>query len=212
MKIVSVIPIKLNNERLANKNTKLLGEFPLIEYSQKCLLEVDEIDERYVFCSDESITKYLLPNIHFLQRDQALDLPTANFSQIFESFSSIVQADIYIYAHATAPFISADTIKECISAVKSKEFDSAFCAIKIQDFLWSNGNPLNFDGRNIPRSQDLEPIYRETSGVYVFNQKVFHDLHRRVGNCPFIKELDFKESIDINNPEDFRLAEIMLKH
>ena len=82
--------------------------------------------------------------------------------------------------------------------------------MKIQDYLWQDGEPLNFDATNVPRSQDLKPIYRETSGVYVFTKEVFEKYHRRIGKSPFVKEVSFKESIDINNPEDFILAETFL--
>ena len=82
--------------------------------------------------------------------------------------------------------------------------------VKIQDFLWKDGEPLNFDAANIPRSQDLAPIYRETSGVYVFTKEVFEKYHRRIGKNPFVKEVSFKEAVDINNPEDFALAEALL--
>ena len=69
---------------------------------------------------------------------------------------------------------------------------------------------MNFDAANVPRSQDLPPIYRETSGVYVFTREVFETCHRRIGRKPYIKEVSFKEAVDINNPEDFRLAEAMV--
>ena len=204
------MPIKLKNERLPGKNTLLLGGKPLIQYQLEALLKVDTISDRYVYCSDASIEAYLPSGITFLKRDAALDLPTSNFSQIFSSFMAAVDADIYVYDHATAPFVSADTIRECVSAVASGHYDSAFCASKIQDFLWKDGAPLNFDATNLPRSQDLAPIYRETSGCYVFTKQVFQTLHRRVGAHPFIKELSFKEAIDINTPDDFRLAEAIL--
>ena len=51
MKIVSIIPIKLNNERLPGKNTKLLDGIPLVHYIQKTLLLEPRIDERYIFLS-----------------------------------------------------------------------------------------------------------------------------------------------------------------
>lgn len=211
MKIVSVIPIKLKNERLPGKNTKLLNGIPLIHYVQNNLLSEERIDERYIFCSSEKIKDYILPGIIYLKRPQYLDEPISNFTQIFEEFMRQVSADIYVYAHATAPFIEKSTTHECLDQVLSGRFDSAFCAAKIQDFLWQNGKPLNFEARNLPRSQDLVPIYRETSGVYVFRKEVFQSLHRRVGNNPFIKEVGFREAIDINTAEDFSLAEIMAK-
>lgn len=210
MNIVAIMPIKLQNERLPGKNTKLLGDKPLLQYELLSLQRTEMTDRICVYCSDEAVRPYLPEGVEFLQRPAYLDLPTANFSQIFENFMNTVDADIYVYAHATAPYISVETMRQCIEAVRSGEHDSAFCAVKIQDFLWKDGEPLNFDAANIPRSQDLAPIYRETSGVYVFTKEVFEKYHRRIGKNPFVKEVSFKEAVDINNPEDFALAEALL--
>lgn len=210
MKIVSVVPIKLNNERLPGKNTRLLGGKPLIRYVLETLNSVSEIDERYVYCSDSSVCDHLIKGINFLKRPEYLDLPSSNFSQIFAEFSSIVEADIYIYAHATAPFVKAESIRKGITAVVSGEYDSAFCAQKLQDFIWYNGEPLNFDALNVPRSQDLPVYYRETSGAYVFKKEVFKMYNRRIGNTPCILEVTSREAVDINTPADFQFAEHLL--
>lgn len=206
MKIVSVMPIKLKNERLPGKNTKLLSGKPLLQYELENLKATNMVDEIFVYCSDPSIQPFLPTGVRFLKRSPDLDLPTSNFTQIFESFMQEIDADIYVYAHATAPFIAVETMQRCIQAVQSGKYDSAFCASKIQDYLWKDGNPLNFDATNVPRSQDLEPIYRETSGVYVFTKEVFQKYHRRIGVNPMVCEVSIKEAVDINNPEDFDLA------
>lgn len=207
MKTVAIMPIKLKNERLPGKNTKLLAGKPLLQYQLLETMSTGLAEEIYVYCSDEAVCPFLPEGVRFLKRSPELDLPTSNFTQIFTAFSRTIPADIYVYVHATAPFITAETITECIKAVQSGSYDSAFCAVKIQDFLWKQGEPLNFDASNIPRSQDLDPIYRETSGVYVFTREVFELYRRRIGKKPFIKEVSYKEAVDINNPEDFRLAE-----
>ena len=212
MTVKAIIPVKMNNERLPGKNTRILGDKPLMHYVRTALLKTDSIDTICVFCSNEEIKKYLLDGVEFLKRPEYLDLPSSNFTQIFECFMKDNDADIYVYAHATAPFISTETINDCINAVLSGKYDSAFCARKIQDFLWKDGRPLNFDAQNVPRSQDIEPVYRETSGVYVYTKDVFQNLRRRVGNIPYIKELTIREAIDINEYEDFEFAEIMLNH
>ena len=204
------MPIKLQNERCPGKNTRLLGGIPLLQYQLKNLLQVKEIQDVYVYCSDDMLVPLLPKGVKFLKRPKELDLPVSNFTQIFLSFMSQVNADVYVFDHATAPFVSVYTIKKCLSAVVSGKHDSAFCATKIQDFLWKNGEPMNFDAANLPRSQDLEPIYRETSGVYVFKKEVFEQYHQRIGRHPYVCEVSFKEAVDINNPEDFRLAEALL--
>lgn len=210
MKIVAIMPIKLINERCPGKNTRMLGAKPLLQYELDCLKETRLCDSINVYCSDLAVAPFLPENVNFVQRPEFLDLPTSNFTQIFENFAKKFDADIYVYAHATAPFITVETMKQCIEAVKSGEYDSAFCAIKLQDYLWKNDEPLNFDAMNIPRTQDLDPIYQETSGVYVFTKEVFDVYRRRIGMKPFIKEVSFKEAVDIDHPEDFELAEALV--
>ena len=210
--IAAVMPIKLHNERLPGKNTMLLGGRPLLQYELVNLRKTALADSISVYCSDEAICGYIPDGIRFVKRPAYLDLPTSNFTQIFSEFMKVIDADIYIYAHATAPFIQKDTMKKCVEAVKSGEYDSAFCAVKIQDFLWKDNEPMNFDASNIPRSQELEPIFRETSGVYVFRKEVFEKYGRRIGKNPYICEVNYKEAVDINTEADFNLAQALLNY
>jgi CMP-N-acetylneuraminic acid synthetase len=212
MKTIAIVPIKLNNERFPGKNTKLLGGKPLVLYCLETLLSVAEIGNTYIYCSNEEIIPLLPSGVTFLKRSPMLDLPTSNFTQIFTSFMHEVEADIYVYAHATSPFVSVETIRREINAVSSGKYDSAFCARRIQDFLWKNGKAINFDPQNVPRSQDLPIVYRETSGVYVFTKVVFETQRRRIGTNPFIAEIERREAVDINTEEDFRFAETMLNY
>lgn len=210
MKIVAIMPIKLKNERCPGKNTRLLGNKPLLAYELDNLKKIGLCDSISVYCSDEEIVSFLPEGVNFIKRPKFLDLPTSNFNQIFDNFMDSIDADIYVYAHATAPFITVETMKQCIEAVKSGKYDSAFCAEKLQDYLWQNGEPLNFDASNLPRTQDLQPIYKETSGIYVFTKDVYKKYRRRIGIKPFIKEVSFAEAVDIDNPEDFDLAEALV--
>lgn len=210
MKIIAYMPIKLHNERCPGKNTRILGNKPLLQHELDNLKATGLCDSISVFCSSEDVIPFLPEGVSFVKRPEYLDLPTSNFTQFTEVFISDHDADIYVMAHATAPFIKAETMKELIEAVKSEEYDSAFCAKKIQTFLWQDNKPLNFDPANLPRTQDLKPIYQETSGVYVFRREVFKELHCRIGTKPFIKVVSLKESVDIDEEEDFRLAEALL--
>lgn len=208
-KIVAVMPIKMFNERLPGKNVRLLHGQPLLQYQLQVLRSVRQIDEIFVYCSDSLITEYIPEYVTFLKRNKELDLATSNFNQIFNSFMKEVDADIYIYSHATAPFIKSSSIQKCLDKVSSGEYDSAFTARIIQDFLWKDNKPLNFDSNNLPRSQDLPIIYRETSGIYIFTKEVFQKYNRRIGVKPYIHHVGVKEAIDINVEEDFKLAELL---
>lgn len=208
-KIIGFMPLKLNNKRLAHKNTRLLNNKPLLLYNLTMLLSLEKVSEIYVYCSDKNICKFLPRGVKFLKRSKALDKDETNFTQLFQAFMQEIDADIYLCSHATAPFVSAKSANKCLESVMSGEFDSAFTATRLQDFLWDkNLKPLNFDPTNLPRSQDLEVLYKESSGIYVFEKQVFAKYHQRIGKKPYIVEIPFKEAIDINEESDFKLAEI----
>ena len=102
MKTIAIMPIKLNNERLPGKNTKLLGTKPLLQYQLEALQQAAMVDSVNVFCSSEDVVPYLPAGVNFIKRTEYLDLPTSNFTQIFENFMAAHDADIYVYAPATA--------------------------------------------------------------------------------------------------------------
>lgn len=210
MKTIALIPIKFNNRRLPGKNIKPLGGKPLMQHIQETLLQVKGIDEIYVYCSDEGVKEYLLPGVCYLQRPQSLDQDSTKINEVLASFAQAKKADLYLLTHATAPFIKAESIQKGIDAVKSDNYDSAFAVIRQQDFLWQNGKPLNYDLSAIPRTQDLVPIYRETCGFYLYTYWQIVEQNRRIGDKPYFVEVSEIEAIDIDEQEDFDLAEAIV--
>lgn len=207
MKVVAVVPMKLNNSRLPQKNTKCFHNGkPLCYYILSTLLKVSGIDEIYVYCSNPDIREFIPSGVKFLKRSETLDQDTTKINEILKAFSEEVESDIYILAHTTAPFICAKSIEKGLEAVKSKMYDSSFSAKKLQDFLWSNGKPFNYDLDSIPRTQDLPILFEETSGFYIYTADVIK-MNRRIGYKPFIVEVGEIEGIDIDELEDFKIAD-----
>lgn len=210
MKRVAFVPIRLNSQRVEGKNLRLLGERPLMRYLLDSLAAARNIDEVYVYCSDESIKQHLPEGVKFLKRDSSLDSNTTLGEEIYDAFTREIEADIYVLAHATSPFIRTSTIEDGVAKVESGQYDSAFSAERIQTFAWWQGRPLNYSLERIPRTQDLEPIYVETSAFFIFRREVWLDKHRRIGDRPYTAVTDRIESMDIDNPDDFKLAEAIV--
>lgn len=209
MKTVAMIPIKLNSERVKEKNIRLFFDGkPLIHFIQEALIASHKIDEIYVYCSSDAIKDYLLNGVRFMKRPDFLDLNTSNCNDIIKEFIKQVKADYYVVSHATAPFTKTESIDKCIDVVvESNEYDSAFTVEKIQTFMWSNGQPMNFNPDCFPRTQDLEPIYMETSGAFVFPKNVFDKYNRRIGIKPCLVEVEPVESCDIDTEYDMLVAQ-----
>lgn len=213
MKIVAIVPMKLNNRRLPQKNTKrFTNGKPLCSYILSTLLEIDKIDEVYVYCSNPEIKEFIPNKVKFLQRSESLDKDTTSMTEVLTCFTKEVPADIYVMTHTTAPFISKESIQKGLESVVSGKYDSSFAAKKLQDFLWMEGKPFNYTLDNIPRTKDLQPIYEETSGFYIYTHDVMTELHRRIGENPFIVEIGEIESIDIDEAEDFIIADAVYNH
>lgn len=210
MRIVAFVPIKTNNERLPGKNTKAFTNGkPLLCYILETLCQVKQLDEIYVYCSDEMIKGYLPNKVKFLKRDPYLDLSTTSFNEVLKTFAQRVDADAYLLTHATAPFIKVESFEKAIAAMNTEKYDSALTVTKMQEFIWKDGKPFNYDPRKIPRTQDLSPLYVETCGMYLFTRKLILEDNRRIGYKPFFVEVDKIEAVDINDKEDFVLADAL---
>ena len=206
MKVVAFVPIRLNSKRVVGKNLKLLGGKPMMCYLLETLVQVGQIDEVYVYCSSDEVLPYLPAGVKLLKRSTALDSDTALGEEIYDAFVRDVEADVYMLAHTTSPFIKPETIAAAVDAVKSGRYDSAFSAQKIQTFAWYEGKPLNYSPTSIPRTQTIEPVYVETSAFYIFGREMWLGEHRRVGYNPYMALVGPVEGVDIDYPEDFELA------
>ncbi len=206
MKVVSFIPIKLDNQRLPGKNLLDLEGRPVCDYIFKTVESIDEIDEKYVYCSDEAIKPYIPKGLTFLQRDKYLDGYLVKGLEIIDAFVKDVDADVYVLTHATQPFTKAESLRNALEKVTSGAYDSAFSAVVLQDYMWYHGKPFNYDLTDIVRTQELEPVYMETGAFFIFRKEVFTKLHRRIGENPYIYEIDQFEAVDIDTAEDFEFA------
>ena len=213
MKTVAMIPIKLNSERVKDKNIRTFFDGkPLIQFILEALKASSLIDEIYVYCSSERIKDYLPDGIKFLKRPDFLDLNTSNCNDIIREFIKEIDADYYVVSHATAPFTKTRSIDRCIESVISSDYDSAFTVSKLQTFMWQDGKPINFDPNHFPRTQDLKPVFLETSGAFVFTKDVFKKYNRRVGVNPCLVEIEeADEEIDIDTEHDMAIAQAIYR-
>jgi len=210
MKTVAFVPMKLNNERVPGKNTKKFSNgIPLYRYILNALLNSDGIDEVYVFCSDIEFSKEMPAGVKYLLRSSELDQNSTKINEVMLSFANEIKADNYVLAHATAPFISSETIKKAVDKVVYEGCDSSMTVHKLQEFIWKDGQPVNYNPSEIPRTQDLPPYYIETTGLYVYKRDLIVNHNRRIGDNPGLIEVSSIESVDINNPIDFDIANII---
>jgi CMP-N-acetylneuraminic acid synthetase len=205
-KIVAFVPIKLNSERLPSKNILDFDGKPLAYYIFETLLKVKNLAHVYVYCSTFEIMNYLPKGVKYLKRDPIFDSNQTKGLPIWKSFVELIDADYYILAHTTAPFLSLNTLQSVVDNFLFKSsWDSAFSVKKEQTFVWYDNKPLNYSLNDTPRTQDVKPVYIETSGFYLFNKDTLNK-NKRIGDYPLLVEVSHIESIDIDEKEDFEFA------
>ena len=219
--VIALLPMKAHSERVPGKNFKLLGKKPLFRWILDTLMSVQEIDaviintdakeELYQAGLEESDRV----QIRVRREDLCGDLVSMN--KIIEDDLSNLDASIYVMTHTTNPFISPQTVsaalKEYESAVESGSADSLFSVNKIQTrFYRVDGSPVNHDPDNLIRTQDLEPWFEENSCLYIFSKQSFTDSGARIGLHPLLFPTPRLESIDIDDPQDWLMAESLVEH
>lgn len=212
MKIVAFATIKLNSERVPYKNLKIIGTKPLCYHIVNTALQIQEIDDVYVYCSDEKVVEYIPSGTKFLKRQRWLDGNEVRAKDTYTAFLKDVEADIYIALCTTSPFTQKETLEHALKKVLYEGYDSAFSARKMQTFVWYQGKPINYDLKNIPRTQDMNPIYIETSAFFIFKREVWTGYGRRIGFHPYIQEVDEIEAVDIDTMDDLKFAQILADH
>ena len=128
-----------------------------------------------------------------------------------------IDADIYLMTHTTNPFLSKKSIEDAIKnfkySLEKKSADSLFSVNKSQErFYFQNGKPINHDPSNLIRTQDIEPWFIENSNLYLFTRESFYKTRARIGLKPIMLETPLFESTDIDTPDDWDLAEVMIEY
>ena len=209
MKVVAFATIKLNSQRVPRKNLQPVGNRPLCWHVLNTALQVKGIDDVYVYCSDEAVKDAMPEGAKFLKREKWLDGDQVKARDTYTAFLNDVDADVYIALLTTAPFVKKKTLQNSLDKVLSGEYDSAFAAKRMQTFAWFQGEPLNYEVEDVPRTQDLEPVYVETSAFFIFTREMWTKHSRRIGFRPYIQEVDEIEGVDIDTMDDLKFAQLI---
>lgn len=212
IRVAAFVPLKLKSRRLPNKNFLRLGDHPLAHHIFETLATIDEIHQVLCYTSQPQVLNLLPNDVELLMRPRNLDADSVKANELFYYAVSKIDAEVIVLCHATGPFVKCSSIRKGVRAVVSGRFDCAFAVQRHQTYCWYQGKPLNYNPQNMLQTQDLSPVFTETSGFYVFRKEDYLRNGTRIGKVPYMVEIDFKESVDIDNPADFALADVLIDY
>ncbi len=216
--IVALLPMKANSERVKGKNFKRICGKPLFSWVLDSLLNLEEI-ERVIINTDarEVLAENGLVEESRVQiRDRKPELcgDAVSMNLVLADDVENVPADLYLMTHTTNPLLSSATIRNAIDLFIAKQAsgaDSLFSVNRFQTrFYREDGSPINHDPTNLIPTQNLEPWLEENSCLYLFTEHSLKATGSRIGVRPVMFETPKLESVDIDEPEDWLLAEALL--
>lgn len=206
--IKAIIPIKQHSSRIPRKNFVDLGGHPLLYHLIKTL-HYCNFDQIIVDANGDEVVDVvqdLFPTVTISKRPKHLCDDLVGGNELLSRF--VVGDDVLMQLHVTSPFLKADTINKAIKM--TVEHGSVFSVTRIMQRVWlGDMTAVNHDpGGPTLRTQDLPPVYHENGAFFGFKSSFFRQHNARNNAESKMIELDFPETIDIDEQGDLELARL----
>lgn len=219
-KITALLPMKAHSERVPGKNFREFCGKPLYRWILDALLSLPEVSTIAINTDArrELEASGLVEDERIRLRDRPQELcgDAVSMNRVLADDVAHLPADLYLMTHTTNPLLRAETIRRAIDvflrARERGEADSLFAANRFQvRFYRRDGGPINHDPDHLVPTQDLEPWFAENSNLYLFTRESFRSTSARIGERPLIFEMPSWESVDIDDEESWRHAELLAR-
>lgn len=213
-KVTALLPMKEHSERVPNKNLKLFNGKPLYHSIVKQLILAKRINKIIVDTDSNNIIddiKLNFKDIMVINRPEEIQGDFVSMNKIIEYDLTKSDGEYFIQTHSTNPLLKFVTIDKAIEQFFNniQKHDSLFSVTRVQTRFYDKDiNPINHNTKELKRTQDLDPYYEENSNFYIFSKSSFKSSNNeRIGNKPNFYVMNKIESIDIDDENDFLIAE-----
>jgi len=216
-KVAALVPMRHHSQRVPGKNFRPLAGKPLFHHIINSLLSCPEISQVVVDTDSQTIMDGLrqhFPMVCILERPEHLRGNAISMNEILIYDTSQVGADYYLQTHSTNPLLRPDTISRAIQTLLANisEYDSLFSVTRLQVRLWDQlGRAINHNPSILLQTQDLPPVFEENSCIYIFTRNSLLNRLNRLGEHPFMFEMDSAEAWDIDEELDFAITEFLMQ-
>ncbi|PJZ58145.1 pseudaminic acid cytidylyltransferase [Leptospira barantonii] len=221
MKKLCIITARGGSKRIPRKNIKNFYGRPIISYPIELALKSNLFDEVMVSTDDREIaeiSKSYSAKIPFFRSEKNSNDTAGTDAVLFEVIEEYKKLGMnFDYAcciYPTSPLLTQKKLEEAWDLLRAKDLDTVFSMIKysspIQRSLRLNDEGLvsMFHPENLTkRSQELESAYYDAGQFYFFNIQRFLDKGKLWTDRSSAILLDDMEAQDIDNEEDWNLAE-----
>lgn len=220
LKIVAMVPARVGSKRVKSKNLRLLDGQPLISYVLSSIKKLSIFDEIYLNSDGRVFEEIAYDHgVSFYHRQEALADDQATNDAFAYDFLQSVECDYLIQILPTSPFLNTQEIENFVSEVIAKDLDGLISVVASQIACVYQGEPVNFSREMVnPPSQEMVPVFAYATALMGWRRETFMQNYENLGvayHCPKGSvgyfELAGLAAIDIDNEEDFLLAEAIMR-
>lgn len=224
MEKVAIITARGGSKRIPRKNIRNFCGQPIISYAIQAAIQSGCFDEVMVSTDDKEIAevaKNFGATIPFLRSpENSNDFATTAevISEVLSSYQKNGKSfDYFCCIYPTAVFVTANKLKEAQEILISSGADSLVPVVRfsfpIQRALKLNKGRIEYFWPNEmnKRSQDLEPSFHDCGQFYFAKTDKFLATKKLFTDNTIAIEMMESEVQDIDNEEDWKIAEIKFK-
>jgi len=220
MNIVAIIPARGGSKGTPRKNIKTLYGKPLIAYIIETALQVKELDKVIVSTEDKEILEIAKEHgaeVPFvrpkeLARDDTPTLPVLQHAIKYLEDQENYSPEIVVLLYATSPLLRAERVSEAIRILKDGDFDSVLGVVEDRGHYWTEkgGDYKRIYPKILKNRQFTKPLFKENGSIYAFKRDLLMKEDTLVGGKIGFLIMQKEESIDIDEPLDFEIAEFFM--
>ncbi len=217
-KIVALMPMRHSSERVPGKNYRPFGDGkPLFHHMVDVMLACPLIEKIVIDTDSPDIKQQCLekyPQVIVLDRPEHLRDGATPMNDVLLRDIQEVPSRFYMQTHSTNPLLRLETLANAVETFFENYpvYDSLFSVTRQQTRYWDPlGRAINHNPNILLRTQDLPPVYEENSCIYIFEGETLIQKHNRIGNRPFLYEIEPVEAQDIDEEIDFQIADLIYK-
>jgi len=210
--IKALIAVRGGSLRVENKNIRPFCGSSLLELKVRQLVALPELDGVVVNSEDDEMLDIARKlGAEAVKRDAHFASNTVSMSDVYVNMAQYCDATDIMYANVTNPLVKSETYQAALEQYLNlhEDYDSLASGALVKEFLWLDGRPINYDTSHQPRSQDLPLISKLTFAISILPKELMIQRKNVVGGTPFIYVMDEIESLDIDTPLDFFMAQFL---
>lgn len=212
------MPARGGSKGIARKNLALVDGVPLVVRAVRSALAAAELDGVVVSTDDPEIAALArAEGARVVERPAALATDeTSTEAALLHALDALggPDPDWVVTLEPTAPLRTAELIDRCVALARERDADAVTTVVETSALVGHLGDNSafahTFSGQP-RRRQAREPLYRESSTVYVTRTAHLRATGSVLAEPLYAVTVSEEEALDVNTPLDLLVAEALVR-